>query len=339
MPPSLPVAILGAGRIGQVHARTIAHRIPGARLVGVADPRLEAAQALADELGIPRVSAHPAELIADPEVRAVLVCSSTDTHADLVIAAAGEGKHVFCEKPLDLDLARIDLVLQAVDRAGVQLMLGFNRRFDPDFARVRALVASGAVGRPEMLRITSRDPSPPPAEYVAVSGGLFLDMTIHDFDMARFVMGQEVVELHAMAGVLVDPVIGDAGDVDSAVISLRFAGGALGVIENSRRAVYGYDQRVEVLGSGGRVGNGNHSADSVQLANGQGLHDPPLLDFFMERYAAAYEAEIRAFVDAVQAGTTPPVGGDDGRMAVVLGLAAERSVALGRPVEISEIAG
>jgi myo-inositol 2-dehydrogenase/D-chiro-inositol 1-dehydrogenase len=335
--PSLPVAILGAGRIGQVHARTIAHRIPGAAVVGVADPRVEAAEALAAELGIPRATSDASALIADPGVEAVLVCSSTDTHADLVIEAARAGKHIFCEKPLDLDLARIDAVLAAVERAGVQLMLGFNRRFDPDFARVQALVAAGAIGRPEMLRITSRDPAPPPAEYVAVSGGMFLDMTIHDFDMARFVMGEEVVELHTMAGVLVDPAIGEAGDVDSAVISLRFASGALGVIENSRRAVYGYDQRVEVLGSGGRAANRNHAADSVQLADASGLRSPPLLDFFMQRYTAAYEAEIRAFVDAVRAGSPAPVGGHDGRMAVVLGLAAKRSLALGRPVRVESI--
>jgi myo-inositol 2-dehydrogenase / D-chiro-inositol 1-dehydrogenase len=337
MSAPLPVAILGAGRIGQVHARTIAHSIPGAWVVGVADPRLDAAQALATELGIPKVCGDPLELIADPGVAAVLVCSSTDTHADLVIAAARAGKHVFCEKPLDLDLARIDAVLAEVERAGVQLMLGFNRRFDPDFARVQALVASGAVGRPEMLRITSRDPSPPPAEYVAVSGGMFLDMTIHDFDMARFAMGQEVVVLHTMAAVLVDPAIGAAGDVDSAVISLRFADGALGVIENSRRAVYGYDQRIEVLGSGGRVGNRNLAADTVQLADASGLHDPLPLDFFMQRYTAAYAAEIRAFIEAVQGDRAPAVGGHDGRMAVVLGLAAKRSLELGRPVRVDEI--
>ena len=339
MSAALPVAILGAGRIGQVHARTIAHRIPGARLVGVADPRISVARELARELSIPLVSDRPEELIRDPEVQAVMICSSTDTHADLVIEAARAGKHVFCEKPLDLELARIDAVLAEVEEAGVQLMLGFNRRFDPDFARVRDLVAAGAVGRAEMLRITSRDPAPPPAEYVAVSGGMFLDMTIHDFDMARFVMGQEVVELHTMAAVLVDPAIGVAGDVDSAVISLRFVDGALGVIENSRRAVYGYDQRVEVLGSQGRVGNRNHAAHSVQVADAVGLHDPLPLDFFMQRYTAAYAAEIEAFVDAVRLGREPPVGGQDGRMAVVLGLAARRSFELGRPVCIEEVAG
>ncbi len=335
----LPVAILGAGRIGQVHARTIAHRIPSARVVGVADPRLRAAQALADELDIPVATDDPAALISADGIEAVLVCSSTDTHAELVIEAARAGKHVFCEKPLDLELGRIDEVLAEVEAAGVQLMLGFNRRFDPDFARVRELVAAGAVGRPEMLRITSRDPSPPPAEYVAVSGGMFLDMTIHDFDMARFVMGAEVEELHVMAAVLVDPAIGEAGDVDSAVISLRFEDGSLGVIENSRRAVYGYDQRVEVLGSAGRVGNRNLAADTVQLADASGLHDPLPLDFFMQRYTAAYAAEIEAFIAAVRGDTAPSVGGHDGRMAVVLGLAAKRSVELGRPVRIDEITG
>ncbi len=339
MSAPLPVAVLGAGRIGQVHARTIATRVPGATVVGVADPRLEAARALADELGVARVAADPRELIADPGVEAVLVCSSTDTHADLVVAAAREGKHVFCEKPLDLHLARIDAVLAEVRDAGVQLMLGFNRRFDPDFSKVRELVGAGAVGRPEVLRITSRDPSPPPAEYVAVSGGIFLDMTIHDFDMARFVMGQEVVELYTAAAVLVDPAIGEAGDVDTAVITLRFEDGALGFIENSRRAVYGYDQRVEVLGSDGRVGNRNHAAHGVQLADATGVHDPLPLNFFMQRYTASYEAEVAAFVAALRDGTEPPVGGHDGRMAVVLGLAAKLSLDENRPVRIEEIGG
>ncbi|MFH1468326.1 MAG: inositol 2-dehydrogenase [Pseudomonadota bacterium] len=337
MPAPLPVAVLGAGRIGRVHARTIATRVPGARVLAVADPHFEAAEALAAELGVPRAEADPLALIHDPAVEAVLVCSSSDTHAELVVEAARTGKAIFCEKPLDLDLARIDAVLAAVQTAGVPLMLGFNRRFDPDFSRVRQVVAEGRVGRPELLRVTSRDPSPPPPEYAAVSGGMFLDMTIHDFDMARFLLGAEVEEVYAAADALVDPAIGAAGDVDTAVITLRFAGGALGVIENSRRAVYGYDQRVEILGSKGRVGNRNHAADSVQVADAQGLHDPLPLNFFMQRYTASYEAEIAAFVASVRAGTPPPVGGLDGRQAVVLGLAAKRSVALGRPVHVTEI--
>ena len=296
----LPVAILGAGRIGGVHARTIATRVAGAHVVGVADPRLSAARQLAAELGVAYASADASELILDRAVEAVLVCSSTDTHADMVVAAARAGKHVFCEKPLDLSLARIDRVLAEVDKAGVQLMLGFNRRFDPDFARVQQLVAGGAVGQPELLRITSRDPEPPPAEYVAVSGGMFLDMTIHDFDMARFLMGEEVVELHAMAAVLVDPAIGDAGDVDTAIVTLRFESGALGVIENSRRAVYGYDQRVEVLGSAGRVGNRNHSADTVQLADAR--------DYATSRFSIALPANAGAGAHVVQLVLTDPAG-------------------------------
>jgi myo-inositol 2-dehydrogenase/D-chiro-inositol 1-dehydrogenase len=270
-------------------------------------------------------------------VEAVLVCSSSDTHAALVTEAARAGKAVFCEKPLELDLARIDAVLTVVERAGVPLMLGFNRRFDPDFSRVREIVAEGRIGRPEVLRITSRDPAPPPPEYAAVSGGMFLDMTIHDFDMARFLLGAEVEEVYAAADALVDPAIGAAGDVDTAIVTLRFAGGALGVIENSRRAVYGYDQRVELLGSRGRVANRNHAADSVEVADATGLHDPLPLNFFMQRYTASYEAEIAAFVDCVRRGASVPVGGVDGRQAVVLGLAAKRSVALGRPVRVAEI--
>jgi myo-inositol 2-dehydrogenase/D-chiro-inositol 1-dehydrogenase len=253
-----------------------------------------------------------------------------------VLRAAAAGRAIFCEKPLDLELGRIDAVLAAVARAGVPLMLGFNRRFDPDFARVQALVAAGAIGRPEMLRITSRDPSPPPLPYVRVSGGLFLDMAIHDFDMARFVLG-EVEEVFAVGAALVDPAIGEAGDVDSAITSLRFASGALGLIENSRRVAWGYDQRLEVLGSLGTVANANHSADSVVLATAAGFVGPVPLGFFMDRYVPAYEAEIRAFVRCLVEDRPVPVGGRDGRAAVVLGLAARRSLLERRPVRVSEL--
>ncbi|MBM4371778.1 MAG: inositol 2-dehydrogenase, partial [Deltaproteobacteria bacterium] len=293
-----------------------------------------AARALARELGIPAAGGDADVVIRDPEVDAVLVCSSSDAHADQVEAAARAGKHVFCEKPVDLDLARLDRVLGTVARAGVKLQVGFNRRFDPDFSELRRVVATGEIGTPEILRITSRDPAPPPAQYVAVSGGMFLDMTVHDLDMARFLMGDEVTELHAAAGVLVDPAIGAAGDVDTAVLSLRFSGGAVGAIDNSRRAAYGYDQRAEVHGSRGMACNRNHAAHGVTQATATGLLDPRPLDFFMTRYLASYEAEIRAFVAAIEGDTPPPVGGDDARAALVLGLAAKQSVATGRPVRL-----
>jgi len=336
MAKRLDVGIIGAGRIGIVHARTLAYRVPEARVVAIADPKLASAQALGAELGIGRVSADYRSLVADPEIRAVVVCSSTDTHAEVVIAAARAGKHVFCEKPLDLDLGRIAEVQAAVDEARVKLQLGFNRRFDPDFAMVRRKVADGTIGKPELLRITSRDPAPPPIEYVRVSGGMFMDMTIHDFDMARFLLG-EVEEVYVAAASLVDPAIGRAGDVDTALITLRFANGALGCIDNSRRATYGYDQRVEVLGSKGMVSNSNRTAHQVVASQADGIHGPLPLDFFMQRYTEAYEAEIRAFVKCIEADDAPPVGGADARQATLLAHAARRSLAEHRPVRLAEL--
>jgi len=333
------LGLIGAGRIGRVHGRTITTRIPGAQILRVADPQLDAAQTLARELGIPDASADAQAVIGDPDVDAVLICSSTDAHPDQVIAAARAGKHIFCEKPVDLDLRRLDEVLGAVRRAGVKLQVGFNRRFDPDFAQLREVIAAGGIGVPEVLRITSRDPAPPPAEYVAVSGGMFLDMTVHDLDMARFLMGAEVTEVYVTAAVLVDPAIGAAGDVDTAILSLRFEGGAVGAIDNSRRAAYGYDQRAEVLGSLGMVANANHGAHRVTQADAAGFHDPLPHDFFMTRYLASYEAEVRAFVDAVEGDSAPPVDGEDARHALILGLAAKRSVATGEPVCCAELRG
>ncbi len=333
------LGLIGAGRIGRVHGATITARIPGARIVHIADPLEGAARRLAQELGVPTAGRDPGAVITDPAVDAVLICSSTDAHPEQVVAAARAGKHVFCEKPVDLDLRRLDEVLGAVRRAGIKLQVGFNRRFDPDFAHMRTLIAAGGIGAPEILRITSRDPAPPPAEYVTVSGGMFLDMTVHDLDMARFLMGAEVTEVHVTAAVLVDPAIGAAGDVDTAILSLRFEGGAVGAIDNTRRAAYGYDQRAEVLGSEGMVANGNHGAHRVTTADAAGFHDPLPHDFFMTRYLASYETEIRAFVDAVEGDTPPRVDGEDARRALILGLAAKRSVATGGVVRCDAIDG
>jgi len=336
MASKITVGIIGAGRIGTVHARTLAWRVPEAQVVAIADPDAAAVKRLAAEIGVQKALPDYHAILSDPSIQAVVICSSTDTHATIIAEAAKAGKQIFCEKPLDLDLKRIDEVLPVVKKAGVKLMLGFNRRFDPDFARVQQIVASGAIGKPEILRITSRDPSPPPLAYVKVSGGLFLDMTIHDFDMARFVMG-EVDEVYVTAANLVDPAIAAAGDVDTALVSLRFASGAVGVIDNSRRAVYGYDQRVEVLGSTGMVANGNHANDTAVISDAKGIHEPLPLNFFMQRYVAAYEAEAKAFVEAIVADHEPPVTGFDGRQAILLGLAARKSVAEGRPVKVAEV--
>jgi len=280
------------------------------------------------------VTTDPMEVIHNPFVDAVLVCSSTDTHAALVMDAARAGKHVFCEKPLDLTIERIDEVLRVVESSKVKLQVGFNRRFDPDFARVRDLVSSGAVGAVHLLRIASRDPSPPPIEYVRVSGGMFMDMTAHDFDMARFVLGAEVEEVFARAAVLVDPAIGEAGDVDTAAITLSFSNGAIGVIDNSRKAAYGYDQRIEVFGSLGMASNSNRQDLQVDLTDSAGVHGPLPQHFFMQRYLASYEAEIRAFIEAIVKDTTPPVTGLDARKATLIALAARQSVLTNRPVRV-----
>jgi myo-inositol 2-dehydrogenase/D-chiro-inositol 1-dehydrogenase len=272
-----------------------------------------------------------------PEIEAVVICSSTDTHAQITQEAAGAGKHIFCEKPIDLDLERIDKTLRAVDRAGVKFQVGFNRRFDPNFRRVRQMVADGSIGNPEVLRITSRDPGPPPLDYIRVSGGIFLDMTIHDFDMARFLIDSEVESLYAVGQVRVDPAIGEAGDIDTAVITLEFENGVIGTIDNSRRAVYGYDQRVEVFGSAGVVMVGNETPDRHVHLNAQGSHGPLPLHFFLERYTESYLAELQAFLQAVVEDGDVPVGGQDGRIPVVMGLAAGRSLRERRPVRLDEV--
>lgn len=305
--------------------------------MAIADVVEEAARTCAQELGIPRAYGDPAPIFQDPEIEAVLICSSTDTHAPFIEQAAQAGKHIFCEKPIALDLDSIDRALSAVEQAGVILQVGFNRRFDPNFAEARRLVESGAIGRPHVLRITSRDPAPPPIDYVKVSGGIFLDMTIHDFDMARFLLGEEAAEVSAAGAVLVDERIGEVGDVDTAVVTLRFQSGALGVIDNSRRAVYGYDQRVEVLGERGMVRVENPKPHQAILSSADGDHGPPLLHFFVERYTESYVRELSAFVEAIQKGKEPPVTGRDGKIPVVMGYAAKRSLAEGRPVKLSEI--
>ena len=334
---SVKVGLIGAGRIGSLHAEHLAHRIPGAELVAVADVAIEAAQACAARYEVPLVSGDYRDLLEAEGLDAVVICSSTDTHAQIIGEAAQAGKQIFCEKPIDFDLQRIDHALQAVEEAGVKLQIGFNRRFDPNFRRVREAVAAGQVGRPHILRITSRDPAPPPLSYIRVSGGIYLDMMIHDFDMARYVMGSEVEEVYAAGNVLVDPAIGEAGDIDTTVVTLRFANGAMGTIDNSRQAVYGYDQRVEVFGSGGMIRAENETADRVVLSDAEGVRAALPLYFFVERYTEAYIAEMEAFVEAVQHDTPPPVSGADGRAPVVIARAAARSLRAGRPVRLDEV--
>jgi myo-inositol 2-dehydrogenase/D-chiro-inositol 1-dehydrogenase len=337
MKDKVNIGVIGTGRMGSVHTRNLVRRIPQANVVAVCDIRLEVAQAVADELGIQTVIRDYHELLKDDRLEAIVIASSTNTHAFMIEDVARAGKHIFCEKPLALDLTRIDEALAAVEQAGVKLQVGFQRRFDSNFRRVHELVASGQVGDPCILRITSRDPEPPPMSYVVVSGGLFLDMMIHDLDMARFQMG-DVNEVYATGNVLVAPEIGQAGDVDMAVVTLRFENGALGVIDNCRKATYGYDQRLEVLGSNGVALVGNAMADTVVQADRDGFHSAALPHFFMQRYAEAYVSEMSAFVECLASDKPTPVTGRDGRLAVVLGYAARRSLQENRPVRLSEIA-
>lgn len=331
------LGVIGAGRIGKIHAENLATRVPGVVVGAIADVNLQAAQEVAERLQIASVYEDYHSILADPSIDAVAICSSTDTHAKIVVEGARAGKHIFCEKPIDFDLPKIDMALDAVKKAGVKLQIGFNRRFDPNFRKLRQMVAEGRIGKPHILRITSRDPEPPPLSYIKVSGGMFLDMTIHDFDMARYLVGSDVVEVFTSAGVMVDLAIGEADDVDTAVIMLRFANGAIGTIDNSRKAIYGYDQRIEVFGSGGMVQAHNNTPDNDVYTNADGVHSAKPLYFFLERYMESFLAEMRDFVRCIQEDITPSATGIDGRIPVVIGLAARRSYLENRPVRLSEI--
>ena len=337
MQQKLTLGLIGAGRIGRVHAEHLAYRIPEARLLMVADVNRAAAQACAAACGgVDAVEAYQA-MLDNRDLEAVVICSATDTHAEIIEAAAAAGKHIFCEKPIDFDLGRIDRALAVVERAGVMLQVGFNRRFDANFQRVREAVARGEIGTPHRLHIVSRDPAPPPIDYVKASGGIFLDMTIHDFDMARFLIGSEVEAVYTAAGVRGDPAIGEAGDLDTAVVVLHFENGVIGTIDNSRQAVYGYDQRVEVFGSGGSIRIDNNHPNTAVVSTAEHVRRDLPLNFFMDRYVESFVAEMKAFIEAVLKGTPPPVSGRDGRMPVVMGLAARRSYDEKRPVRLREI--
>ena len=333
---TLRFGLLGAGRIGKVHAKAVTGN-PKAKLVAVADAMAPAAQAIADQYGCDVRTI--AQILAASDIDAVVICTPTDTHADLIEQFTNAGKAVFCEKPIDLSLDRVKACLQVVRANKGTLMVGFNRRFDPHFIAVRAEIDKGSIGAVEMVTITSRDPGAPPVEYIARSGGIFRDMTIHDFDMARFLLGEEVTEVSAMAAVLVDPAIGKAGDSDSVQVMLKTATGKMALISNSRRATYGYDQRIEVHGSKGVVSAENQRPVSIEVANGSGYTRPPLHDFFMTRYTEAYAAEITAFIDAVGSKKAASPSGEDGLAALALAEAALLSVKEGRSVKVSEITG
>ncbi len=330
------VAVAGLGRIGKIHLRNLSRNFPEIKVIAVMDV-FDESKSIADEFNVPVFVKNFDELLAVPGVDAVVICSPTDTHADYVVKAAKAGKHIFCEKPLDLSLDLVKEVLAIVEQCGVKLMLGFNRRFDPEFKKIRQLVINDAVGDVQIVKITSRDPGPPPVSYVKVSGGMFLDMTIHDFDMARYISGKQVKEVYAKGAVMVDPEIGKAGDIDTAVITLTFEDDTMAVIDNCRKAVYGYDQRLEVFGSKGMAQAENNFPNNHKLYSASGVSGDLPLHFFLERYDASYNQEIREFIDALVTGGDMPVDGTDGLLSIAIGLAAKKSVAENRPVKISEI--
>lgn len=331
------VGVLGVGRIGRMHAELLVRDVPGLALAAVYDAQPEVSLLVASELGV-RASPTADELVGAPDVDAIAICSSTDTHVDLLVEAAATRKPVFLEKPISLDLTEVDRGLEAAARAGTFLHVGFNRRFDPAHRSVREAVAGGVVGELALVRISSRDPEPPPLEYVKVSGGIFLDMTVHDFDMARFVTGSEIEEVYARGEVRVDAAIGAAGDLDTAVVVLRHADGTLTQIDNSRRSAYGYDQRVEAFGSRGVAASDNPLAHTGYSRGAGGTSASVLPHFFLERYRESYVAGWRAFERAVRHGEPPAVTGADGRAALVAGLAAWRSVREERSVRTAEVA-
>ena len=332
----IKVGLVGTGRIGRVHARTLQQLIPNATVQVVTDVNVQAAREVAALYNIPNVADNFEQILADSSIDAVVICSSTDTHASFIKLAAHAGKHIFCEKPIAADLASIDSALAAVDQARVKLMIGFNRRFDANCQRVKQAIDHGEIGVLQLLHIISRDPAPPPISYIKVSGGMFFDMTIHDFDMARFLFG-EVESIYAAAAVMVDPAIGEAGDVDTAVITLKFVNGAIGTIDNSRKAVYGYDQRLEAFGSEGSAHSENWYPNAVRLSKASGISRDLPLNFFMDRYLASYQAELATFVQSVAHDTPTQVTGNDGRVPVVMALAAMKSFREQRPVALSEI--
>lgn len=334
----LMIGVIGAGRIGKIHIENL-RRIPNVRVKSVSDVSIGHLESWAKEKQIDVLTTNYHDILNDPAIDAVFICSPTNTHATMIKEAAASGKHIFCEKPVSFSVEETEEALKAVEKAGIQLQVGFNRRFDPNFRKIRLLVQEGEVGKPHILRITSRDPEPPGLDYIKSSGGLFMDMTIHDFDMARYIMGSEVVEVHANGAVLVDPAIAEAGDIDTAIITLKFANGALGVIDNSRRAVYGYDQRLEIFGDQGAAQADNNRSNTVEVSSAKHITKEKPLYFFLERYTQAYIEEVDAFIAAIRENQPVLCGGLDGLQAERIAEAAKKSLETGRPVQLDSISG
>ncbi|MCQ2796575.1 MAG: inositol 2-dehydrogenase [Bacilli bacterium] len=335
----ITVGIIGAGRIGKVHTQSITTKVPNATIKTIADPFMNKdTEKWAKSMGIKNTTKDYKEILKDKEIQAVLICSSTDTHSKISMEAIKAGKHVFCEKPIDHDVKKIKAVMDCLKKnPKIKYQVGFNRRFDHNFEAVRDAVKAGKIGKPQLIKITSRDPAPPGIDYIKVSGGIFLDMMIHDFDMVRYLAGCNATEVYANGAVLVDPAIGKAGDIDTAIVTLKMENGALAVIDNSRKAVYGYDQRAEVFGSKGMVMNANDSQSNIVIANECGVTGEKPLLFFLERYMDAYAKEVKCFIDAIEKKTNTPLGVMDGLQPVLMGLAAKKSLKEHRPVKLSEI--
>lgn len=334
----IQVGIIGAGRIGKVHLQSISYQIKNATVKAVADPFMnDETRAFLESFGVKDIYTDYKKILADPEIDAVLICSSTDTHAAISVEAIEAGKHVFCEKPVDHSIEKINAVKKALAGKNLKFQVGFNRRFDHNFAAIRAAVDAGKIGDPHIVKITSRDPEPPNPAYIKVSGGIFLDMTIHDFDMACFLVNSQVDEIYVNSAVLVDPAIGEQGDVDTAIITMKMKNGALAVIDNSRRAAYGYDQRAEVFGSKGMVATSNDTLSSAVIADENGVTGEKPLYFFLERYMQSFATEMNQFIDAIVNDTEPPVGIEAGLQSVLIALAAKKSVAEHRPVKLEEL--
>ncbi len=331
------LGMLGAGRIAQTHLKTLATRIPNASVAIIADPFGNVAAETAAKFDIPRHTKDHREVLDDESIDAVIVCTTTNTHAPLIEESARAGKHIFCEKPIDLDIARIDQALTEVKESGVNLQVGFNRRFDPNHRRVRQAIERGDIGDPHILHIISRDPFPVPMSYTRNSGGIFVDMTVHDFDLARYLIGCEIEEIYATGAINIVPELAELGDLDTTLLIMRFQNGVLGMIDNSRKAVFGYDQRVEVFGSGGSAKTDNRYDNAVTISDGASIRRDPPYEFFMERYTESFAREMESFVRALTDDAAIEVNGYDGRMPVVMGKAAFLSHELNRPVRMEEI--
>lgn len=333
MMKKINIGVIGLGRIGKVHTENLVYRVPEAEVIAVTDLDKETIH-FAMQLGIQNFEDNPNKIFENEAIEAVVICSPTPTHLTLIEKAAQHGKHIFCEKPLEMTLDKIEQIIKITNEHNVKLQVGFNRRFDANFKSVQAQVENGKIGEPHLLKITSRDPAPPSIDYIKTSGGLFMDMTIHDFDMARFIVQSEVVEVFAKGAVRVDEAIGEAGDIDTAIITLKFANGCLGVIDNSRKAVYGYDQRLEIFGSKGMSRIGNNYSNTEILFDEQGRHTGLPLHFFMQRYTEAYCEEMRTFIEAIKNKEDVPVSGEDALIATQIALAAQQSMKTNLPVKI-----